>query len=37
MQTKQDTERRLFLQLNAVVVFLGHLLKLICITVQIVN
>lgn len=37
MKTNQEAKRGLFLHINAAVVFLGHLLRLICITVQIVN
>lgn len=37
MQTKQDTDRRLFLQLNTTLVFVTYLLKLIYAAVQLLN
>lgn len=37
MQTKQDTDRALFLQLNTTLVFAVHLLKWIYFAIQIAN
>lgn len=37
MQNKQDTDHELFLQLNATLVLVSRLLKLIYVAVQIAN